>query len=77
LGIFFIKKFFFFSNIGVSHLNIISDSPSNQYRNKSIFWFIKEYAEKKELSIKWIFLEAGHGKSVFLLSSPTIICANN
>lgn len=46
-------------------LHFLSDSPSNQYRNKLIFFLfshlIKEYFPNLQLST-WNYYEAGHGK---------------
>ena len=42
-------------------LNVISDSPTSLYRNKSIFWFMQNYASKHATEFKWIYLEANKG----------------
>ena len=44
------------------HFNIISDSPTSQYRNKNVFWFMSKFFSLKNVSIDWIYLEAGKGK---------------
>ena len=46
----------------VHHFNIISDSPTSQYRNKNVFWFMSKFCSLKNVSIDWIYLEAGKGK---------------
>jgi hypothetical protein len=48
----------------ISIINIISDSPISQYRNKTMFYLIKKFAAEQKIKIKWIYLEAGHGKGV-------------
>ncbi|CAF1093268.1 unnamed protein product [Didymodactylos carnosus] len=48
----------------ISIINIISDSPISQYRNKTMFYLIKKFAAKQKIKIKWIYFEAGHGKGV-------------
>ena len=42
----------------VHHFNIISDSPTSQYRNKNVFWFMSKFCSLKNVSIDWIYLEA-------------------
>ena len=39
---------------GKKFLNIISDSPLNQYRNKKIFWLIQELAIMLGIIIRWL-----------------------
>ena len=46
----------------VHQFNIISDSPTSQYRNKNVFWFMSKFCSLKNVSIDWICLEAGKGK---------------
>jgi hypothetical protein len=48
----------------VTELNIISDSPSSQYRNKTTIYFLKYYAVNRKITMRWLFLESGHGKGV-------------
>jgi hypothetical protein len=48
----------------VSTMNIISDSPISQYRNKTMFYLMKRFAIQQKIKLKWIYLEAGHGKGV-------------
>jgi hypothetical protein len=45
-------------------INIISDSPSSQYRNKTSIYMLNQYAIKYSVEMRWIFLESGHGKGV-------------
>ncbi|CAF5010042.1 unnamed protein product, partial [Rotaria sp. Silwood1] len=45
-------------------INIISDSPSSQYRNKTTIYMLNRYATKHNITMRWIFLECGHGKGV-------------
>lgn len=47
---------------GKKKINVVSDSPLSQYRNKSIFFVIKKFAEDNEIDLTWIYLECGHGK---------------
>ena len=49
---------------GAKQINIITDSPMSQYRNKSIFWFISKFCEDNGIAINWIYLESGHGKGI-------------
>ena len=48
----------------VSTINIISDSPISQYRNKTMFYLMKRFAIQQKIKFKWIYLEAGHGKGI-------------
>ena len=49
---------------GIKHIVCVSDSPTSQYRNNKNMWLTKEIAKNKNISIEWLFTEAGHGKSV-------------
>ena len=51
-------------NVGVNHLNIISDSPTSQYRNKKIFWLMQQFCNDNQVTMEWIYLESGKGKGV-------------
>lgn len=53
-----------FTNKNVNHLHFLSDSPSSQYRNKTMFYVIsKLYWHFSNLKlITWNYSEAGHGK---------------
>ena len=53
-----------FVDSGIKRINIVSDSPFSQYRNKGIFWYLKEFSEKYNISLKWIYLEHDHGKGI-------------
>ena len=53
-----------FVDSGIKRINIVSDSPSSQYGNKSIFWYLKEFSEKHDRSLKWIYLEHDNGKGI-------------
>lgn len=45
--------------------NIVSDSPTSQYRNKHMFWLPWNFCvERKKVEFKWIYLKSGHGKGV-------------
>ncbi|XP_047991938.1 uncharacterized protein LOC125230721 [Leguminivora glycinivorella] len=48
----------------LSFLHILSDGPSTQYRNKTMFFMIAKYISKisQADTIIWHFSEAGHGK---------------
>nr|XP_022911616.1 uncharacterized protein LOC111422633 isoform X1 [Onthophagus taurus]XP_022911617.1 uncharacterized protein LOC111422633 isoform X1 [Onthophagus taurus] len=49
----------------VDTLHFISDSPSTQYRNKTMFYFLAIELPKLHPKVKnftWNYLEAGHGK---------------
>lgn len=48
----------------VTTINIISDSPLSQFRNKTTIYLMKQFATKEQVDVKWIFLESGHGKGV-------------
>ncbi|CAF1654845.1 unnamed protein product, partial [Didymodactylos carnosus] len=46
----------------IKYLNIISDSPVSQYRNKTIMFLVAQFVKQNRVEIKWIYLESGHGK---------------
>ena len=48
----------------IKHLNVITDSSTSQYRNKGMFWLIKVFWKEFGISVKWIYLESGHGKGI-------------
>ena len=48
----------------IHKINVVSDSPTSQYRNKYLFWLMHQFATKHNITLKWIFLEANHGKGV-------------
>ena len=45
-------------------INIISDSPTSQYRNHKMFYLVQQFAKEYRVTIRWIYLEAGHGKGI-------------
>ena len=49
---------------GKVKINIVSDSPTSQYRNKKFFYMIQQFANEYEVTVHWIYLEAGHGKGI-------------
>ncbi|CAF1605264.1 unnamed protein product [Didymodactylos carnosus] len=51
-------------DLEITSINIISDSPISQYRNKTMFYLMKTFAISRKIKMKWIFLESGHGKGV-------------
>ncbi|CAF1460941.1 unnamed protein product [Adineta ricciae] len=56
----------------ITTIIFISDSPVSQFRNKTTFFFLKQYAVTNQTTMKWIYLEAGHGKGVADASGATI-----
>ena len=48
---------------GIKHIVCVSDSPTSQYRNGKMVWLTKELAVYHQITIEWLFTEAGHGKS--------------
>lgn len=53
-----------FVDAGKKAITLISDSPLPQYRKKSVFWMIKKFAKENKVTVKWIYLEVGHGKGI-------------
>ena len=49
-------------NDKITDVTIVSDSPTSQYRNKYMMWYIQSYAIKKDMKLTWVYTEAGHGK---------------
>ena len=49
---------------GKTTINIVNDSPTSQYRNRKIFYLIHQFAEEYNVTLNWIYLEAGHGKGI-------------
>lgn len=45
---------------GKKKINIISDSPTNKYRNKSNFYYMSDFARMYGVCFRWIFLELSH-----------------
>lgn len=48
---------------GIKHIVCVSDSPTSQYRNCKMVWLVKELAVYHQITIEWLYTEAGHGKS--------------
>ncbi|CAF1396719.1 unnamed protein product [Rotaria sordida] len=46
----------------INQINLVTDSTVAQYRNKTIFYLMGQFARAYEIEFKWIYLEAGHGK---------------
>ena len=46
----------------LSKVYYLSDSPTSQYRNKTIFQIVSYYKEDFGVPCVWYYLEAGHGK---------------
>ena len=49
---------------GIKHVSVISDSSTSQYLNKGTFWLVKTFCEEFNITVKWIYLESGHGKGI-------------
>ena len=49
---------------GKNTINVESDSPLSQYRNKNVFWMIEQFSKNNQTVLKWIYLETGHGKGI-------------
>lgn len=43
-------------------IHYLTDSPTSQYRNKTMFYLISHYPEIFHVRATWDSLEAGHGK---------------
>ena len=48
----------------VTTINIISDSPVSQFRNKTTIYPMQKFATTHSVDFRWLFLESGHGKGV-------------
>ena len=46
----------------ISHLHIVTDSPTSQYRNRYSCSLLKKAMDLFQIRITWNWLEAGHGK---------------
>lgn len=44
-------------------IHYVTDSPTSQYRNKTVFYLIAHHAEMFNVHASWLYFEAGHGKS--------------
>ena len=49
-------------NPQLEHIHYWSDSPTSQYRNKTIFHLIANHEQQFDLKANWNYFEAGHGK---------------
>ena len=45
-------------------LNIIKDSPTSQYRNTKVVYMIQQFANEYDVTVHWIYEDAGHGKCI-------------
>ena len=43
-------------------IHYLTDSPTSQYRNKTVFQFLCDHQEEFGVSARWHYLECGHGK---------------
>jgi len=43
-------------------IHYLSDSPTSQYRNKTMFQFVSMHEEEFAIKAQWSYLESGHGK---------------
>ena len=57
---------------GIWKINIISDSPTSQYRNRHMVWLLQSYCGKRLMELKWIYLESGYGKGIPLGIRATV-----
>ena len=57
---------------GIKHVSVISDSSTSQYLNKGTFWLVKTFCEEFNITVKWIYLESGHGKGILDGISATV-----
>jgi len=48
----------------LKHVHFWTDSPSSQYRNKSVFDLISRFEVNHGCKASWHYFESGHGKSV-------------
>ena len=46
----------------IRRIHYLTDSPTSQYRNKSIFRLISTHEEEFGVQARWNYLESGHGK---------------
>ena len=49
-------------DVKVNHIHYVTDSPSSQYRNISIFAVLTKHQELLGTNASWLYFEAGHGK---------------
>ena len=50
--------------IQLKKMYVVTHSPTNQCRNKDIFWYCEQLSPDYEIEIIWIYLECRHGKGV-------------
>jgi len=43
-------------------IHYLTDSPTSQYRNRTIFQFIAQHQDEFGIDARWNYLESGHGK---------------
>ena len=46
----------------IKHIHYYTDSPTSQYRNKTIFYLLSRPKDLFDVSASWNYFEAGHGK---------------
>ena len=46
----------------LKHIHYYTDSPTSQYRNKTIFYLLSRHKELFNVTASWNYFEAGHGK---------------
>lgn len=46
----------------VKTVHYLTDSPTSQYRNKTIFQFVSQHFNEFGVNARWNYLESGHGK---------------
>ena len=46
----------------LKHIHYYTDSPTSQYRNKTIFYLLSRHKELFDVTASWNYFEAGHGK---------------
>lgn len=46
----------------LKHVRYYTDSPTLQYRNKTIFYLLSRHKELFGVTVSWNYFEAGHGK---------------
>ena len=47
---------------GLQHVHYYTDSPTSQYRNKTMFHIVSQHEKLFGVTASWNFFEAGHGK---------------
>ena len=45
-------------------INVVSDPPSSQYRNKTAICMLNRYATKHQIPMRLIFIVSGHDKGI-------------